>query len=73
MSRLYTARQRVELEAELSGGAAAPRCPVCLIEVSVQAVAPPAEVAYVRRRILVICPQCRRSASLDLKQRRPPG
>lgn len=41
-------------------------CPVCRGEVHSQPVAHPEEVAYVRRRVWLLCGTCRRSAAVDL-------
>jgi hypothetical protein len=44
------------------------QCPACDTTLSQQRVDPGAAVAYVRRRVLVICPACRRTAALDQKK-----
>ncbi|HSJ15244.1 MAG TPA: hypothetical protein VK939_12560 [Longimicrobiales bacterium] len=44
-------------------------CPACGGTVSRSRVDPPPGVAYVRRRLLLVCAGCRRSAAIDL----PPG
>lgn len=63
----YEAAQRRDLETALQAGAVL-RCPYCDVELSLQKVEGSPEVAYVRRRVLAICPQCRRSAALDVKR-----
>jgi uncharacterized protein with PIN domain len=60
----YDAAQRRALQAALRAGTA-PRCPYCGVPLTQQRVEPGAEVAYVRRRVWVLCPECRRTASLD--------
>jgi uncharacterized protein with PIN domain len=66
MRDAYDAVQRRALERALrKGGPLA--CPVCGAELSRQPVQRSPEVAYVRRRVWVVCPGCRRSASLDVK------
>ncbi|HSJ06710.1 MAG TPA: hypothetical protein VK936_08410 [Longimicrobiales bacterium] len=64
MSEAYDAEQRRELERALREGVAL-ACPACGAELSRQPVQRSPEVAYVRRRVWVVCPGCRRSASLD--------
>jgi uncharacterized protein with PIN domain len=55
------------LEAALQKGATL-RCPYCQVELNSQPVEGSREVAYVRRRVWVICPRCRRTASLDMRR-----
>lgn len=63
----FDVAQRRLLEDALERGADL-TCPVCGIPLAVQPVAPPAQVSYVRHRVLAICPECRRSAGLDVKR-----
>jgi hypothetical protein len=63
----YTPDQRRALEAALDEGRTVP-CPACGGAIAMQPVQPPAEVAYVRHRVLIICSGCRRSASLDTRR-----
>jgi uncharacterized protein with PIN domain len=63
---MYAAAERRALEEALRAGASL-RCPVCDVPLDVQDVDPPVEVSYVRHRVWVLCPQCRRTASLDRK------
>lgn len=67
MSPGYDAAARRMLQTALHAGAEL-RCPFCEIELTQQAVEPKPEVPYVRRRIWLLCPGCRRTASLDLKK-----
>jgi uncharacterized protein with PIN domain len=60
----YDAAQRRQLEQALRDGRPL-RCPSCDVEVSARDVPAPREVSYVRHRVWVLCPGCRRSASLD--------
>jgi uncharacterized protein with PIN domain len=62
----YPAAQQRALEAALDRGEKL-HCPQCNAALTARPVQAPAEVAYVRRRVWVICPACRRSASLDIK------
>lgn len=64
----FTAPQRALLRETLRKGAV-PRCPVCAAVLTVSRVEPPGDVAYVRDRVWVRCPACRRAATLD----RAPG
>lgn len=43
-------------------------CPSCGGEVNRQKVARPQEVAYVRRRVWLLCVSCKRSGAVDLPQ-----
>jgi len=63
----YDAKARRELEQGLREGGPL-RCPDCAAEVSVRDVAPQRDVSYVRHRVLVVCPGCRRSAALDVRR-----
>lgn len=64
----FDAGTRRDLEHALSAGRPL-TCPHCGIALSRQDVEPTPEVAYVRRRVWVICPQCRRTAGLDHRAR----
>jgi uncharacterized protein with PIN domain len=68
VSGAYTAAERHAMEAALRDGLPL-RCPHCDVALSAQTVDRSPEVSYVRHRIWVLCPQCRRTASLD----QPPG
>lgn len=68
MTGAYTAAERRGLEAALRDGRPL-RCPQCDVTLSAQPVEKTPEVSYVRHRVWVLCPSCRRTASLDL----PPG
>jgi hypothetical protein len=65
----FSAEERRALEEAL---AAQERllCPACGAQLTQQRVAPTTSVAYVRRRVLVICPSCRRSAGVDDRRKR---
>lgn len=63
----FDAIERRALAAALALGAEL-QCPRCAVRLSRQEVRPGAGVPYVRNRVWVICPVCRRTASLD----RPP-
>jgi hypothetical protein len=64
-SGAYDAAQRRVLATALASGREL-LCPACGSNVTATPVDPPPAVAYVRHRVLVICPRCRRSASLDV-------
>lgn len=65
----FDAAARRQLEKALRDGAPL-LCPSCAVELSRQGVAHNPEVAYVRRRVWVLCPVCRRTAGLDEGARR---
>jgi uncharacterized protein with PIN domain len=67
VTRGWTAAQRKALATALATGAET-RCPECGATLACTPVPPPPEVAYVRSRVLLVCPDCHRSASLDLKR-----
>lgn len=64
----FDAAERRQLAAALAKGEAL-ACPRCGSPLTTGEVQPGEEVPYVRSRVLVICPVCRRSAALD----RPAG
>lgn len=67
MSGSYDAAQRRALERALQEGDPL-HCPVCGAKLTRQTVQPTPEVSYVRRRVWVLCPGCRRTASLDVRR-----
>lgn len=67
MSGSFDVRQRRLLEAALRKGEPL-HCPACGQRLSEQTVPTPVDVAYVRHRVWVLCPSCRRTASLDVKR-----
>ncbi len=46
-------------------GEDAPRCPVCGASLDVRDLPPREGIAYVRRRLWVVCPGCMRTAAVD--------
>jgi hypothetical protein len=60
----FTAAERRRLAAALGRGEPL-ACPHCNVPLTSQPVTPDPRVPYVRHRLLVLCPRCRRSASLD--------
>lgn len=72
MAGSYSPDERRALEAALAAGDPL-RCPVCGAALARHEVKPKAELPYVRRRVLLICPGCKRSASVDAPRRRPGG
>ena len=63
----YTREERRSLEDALKRGAAL-TCPACGARVNAQPVPAPPAVSYVRHRVWIVCPECKRSAAVD---RRP--
>lgn len=62
----YTAEQRHTLErATARGGPIA--CPACGAALARTEVPAPRELPYVRRRVWLICPRCKRSAAVDVR------
>jgi hypothetical protein len=68
----YSAAQRRALKDGLDAGTAPP-CPACGAELSVRDVEPPRDVSYVRRRLWVLCPSCKRTGAVDVKGGAPPS
>ncbi|MGQ0562951.1 MAG: hypothetical protein ACT443_13890 [Gemmatimonadota bacterium] len=64
MSGSYTRAQRLELERAVRERRE-PLCPVCGVRMNQQPVVPAANVPYVRHRVWLLCPQCRRGVSVD--------
>ena len=60
----YSREERNRLEAALHDKRAV-LCPVCNVEMTRQDVVPPGNVSYVRHRVWLLCPSCKRSVSLD--------
>ncbi|MBI4409204.1 MAG: hypothetical protein HY561_05820 [Gemmatimonadetes bacterium] len=63
--RNYSPEQRQRLAEAVRRGEFV-RCPVCAAAMAWRPVAPPRALAYVRRRVWLICPECKRSAAVDL-------
>lgn len=66
----YTADERRRLAEALREGQAL-RCP-CGGTLHREVLEARKDVAYVRRRTLLVCPQCRRSATFDVRAGAPP-
>jgi hypothetical protein len=49
-----------------------PVCPECATPLAPQPVPPRPDVSYVRDRVLLVCPDCRRSAPVERKDRKGP-
>lgn len=64
MTGPFTAAERHALENALRQNRPL-RCPHCAVELSRQTVERPHAVSYVRHRLWVLCPHCRRTAALD--------
>jgi hypothetical protein len=62
----YSAQQREQLAAALRARAPL-ACPACATALSAQPVEPRPDVSYVRHRVWLMCPACKRSASFDVR------
>lgn len=71
MSTGFTAEQRALLVNAAASGDPVP-CPACGATMVRRPIEPSADVAYVRRRVWLICPSCKRSASVDVRAAGPP-
>lgn len=69
MSVNYTREEERELARTVRGGRD-PDCPRCQAPLDRREVPPRPEVSYVRRRLWLVCPECRRSAVVDRKSGR---
>lgn len=67
MAESFTAVERRELGRALARGEA-PSCPVCDEALSQRAVPPSRQVSYVRRRVWLLCPSCKRTGAVDVRQ-----
>jgi len=63
----FDAAERRQLAAALARGEPL-RCPGCGAELTLREVRPGRAVPYVRTRVWVLCPVCRRSSALDRPQ-----
>ena len=69
MAQSFDAAERRKIQEAVTAGIGA-QCPVCAVQLSEQTVSPKPELPYVRRRLWVLCPQCRRTATVDLPHHR---
>jgi hypothetical protein len=60
----FDAAARRLIEAQIDGSVP-PQCPECGAALTLTPVPTPAGVPYVRRRLLIVCGGCRRSATFD--------
>ena len=60
----FTHQQVRELERDVRTGTR-PYCPVCAVPLDDRAVPPREDVSYVRDRIWLVCPTCKRSTVVD--------
>lgn len=65
MSASYDRNEKAEILAALRRDGEGPACPACGTTLVRRAVPPKDEVAYVRERVWLLCPSCRRSAVFD--------
>lgn len=63
----FSAAERRALAAALASGAE-PACPSCGTRLDPREVRPPGSVSYVRRRVWLLCPTCRRSGAVDVRE-----
>ncbi len=68
MSAGYSPAQRRAL-ADALGRGERPLCPACGAPVAQHAVGARPELPYVRHRVLLICPACKRSVAVDVPAR----
>lgn len=68
MAGSYSAQERRRLADALARGEA-PTCPACGAALARREIAPKRDVPYVRRRVWLICPACKRSAAVDAARR----
>jgi hypothetical protein len=68
----YSAAERRALAEGLTAGDA-PACPACGARLAVREVEAPRQVSYVRRRVWVLCPACKRTAAVDVRGGGPPS
>ena len=60
----FTHEQVRELGRDVRAGVR-PACPVCAVPLDERSVPPREDVSYVRDRVWLVCPSCRRSAVVD--------
>jgi hypothetical protein len=60
----FTHEQVRDLERTVREGAR-PVCPVCAVLLDERSVPPRGDVSYVRDRVWLLCPSCRRGAVVD--------
>ncbi len=66
MAERYDREQRRELEKALARGGPIP-CPACGEILARTEVPTPRDLPYVRRRVWLICPRCKRTAAFDVR------
>lgn len=66
MSGGFTAEERRRIARALHGGEPL-LCPACGEALTRRDVEPSRQVAYVRRRVWVLCPACGRTGALDIR------
>lgn len=67
----YTPRERVELLRRVAAGGHGPVCPRCGSSCTVIRTGPRGDVSYVRDRVVVRCPACRRSVVAEAGDMEP--
>jgi hypothetical protein len=60
----FTHEQVRDLERAVREGAH-PACPLCAVPLDERGVPPRGDVSYVRDRVWLLCPSCKRSAVVD--------
>lgn len=66
----FTAAERRRIAAALVESSA-PSCPACGERLDVRPVEPPKSVSYVRRRLWLLCPGCRKTGAVDVTDPAP--
>lgn len=62
----FTAAERRALEEALAAGES-PVCPACGEALTRRAVPASKQVSYVRRRVWLLCPSCKRTGAVDVR------
>lgn len=60
----FSAAERRALERAVAAGEAL-RCPACGAELSRREVPPSRQLSYVRRRVWLLCPACKRTGAVE--------
>lgn len=71
MPEAFTAAERSALGRALARGET-PDCPACGASLSQRPVTPSQQVSYVRRRVWLLCPSCRRTGAVDVRPENGP-
>lgn len=69
MTGAFTAEERHALGLALAEGET-PACPACGAALSQRPVPPSQQVSYVRRRVWLLCPSCKRTGAVDVREQK---